>query len=263
MLKLFEMFSGYGGASFALKKAGIDFECVGTSEIDKYAMQGGDRQPFIIDDTQGFDIIRNYSDFCPCIRAQRSGLKVLNNFKIRKLTPKECFRLMGFLNDEINLEGISNTQQYKLAGNGWDINLVSKIFKQMFKLNREVKKIEEENKAEKQAENKMSAAEELTMLEKRKKILTEQAREDKAKANAEAKEERTQKAIQEKARKEFVNTTLGKRASDLKEIQKQIYSYNRLPKAQKLACNIRDNIKELCEEPVLEPSPKVETTEQA
>ena len=28
-LKLFEMFAGYGGASFALKKTGIDFECVG------------------------------------------------------------------------------------------------------------------------------------------------------------------------------------------------------------------------------------------
>jgi len=51
---------------------------------------------------------------------------------IRKLTPKECFRLMGFLKDEINLEGLSNTQRYKLAGNGWDINLVSKIFRRMF-----------------------------------------------------------------------------------------------------------------------------------
>jgi len=40
---------------------------------------------------------------------------------------------MGFLDDEINLEGLSNTQQYKLAGNGWEINIVSKIFKEMFK----------------------------------------------------------------------------------------------------------------------------------
>ncbi len=56
-----------------------------------------------------------------------------NNYRIRKLTPKECFRLMGFLNDEINLEGLSNTQRYKLAGNGWDINLVSKIFKEEVK----------------------------------------------------------------------------------------------------------------------------------
>jgi DNA (cytosine-5)-methyltransferase 1 len=32
-LKLFELFAGYGGASFALQKAGIDFTCVGYSEI--------------------------------------------------------------------------------------------------------------------------------------------------------------------------------------------------------------------------------------
>lgn len=50
----------------------------------------------------------------------------------RKLTPKECFRLMGFLNDEINLEGLSTAQKHDLAGEGWDINLVSKIFEKMF-----------------------------------------------------------------------------------------------------------------------------------
>ena len=38
-IKIFEMFSGYGGASFALKKLGLDFECVGFSEIDKYAVE--------------------------------------------------------------------------------------------------------------------------------------------------------------------------------------------------------------------------------
>lgn len=53
--------------------------------------------------------------------------------RIRRLTPTECFRLMGFLNDGISLEGLSNSQRYKLAGNGWDINLVSKIFERMFK----------------------------------------------------------------------------------------------------------------------------------
>lgn len=61
---------------------------------------------------------------------------LLNDYRIRKLTPKECFRLMGFLDDGINLNGLSNTQRYKLAGNGWDINLVSKIFINMFALQR-------------------------------------------------------------------------------------------------------------------------------
>ena len=51
--------------------------------------------------------------------------------KLRKLTPKECFRLMGFFDDEIKLEGIPKTHQYRLAGNGWEINIVSKIMKAM------------------------------------------------------------------------------------------------------------------------------------
>jgi DNA (cytosine-5)-methyltransferase 1 len=39
MIKLFSMFSGYGGAEFALKKAGIEFECVGYSDIKKHAIK--------------------------------------------------------------------------------------------------------------------------------------------------------------------------------------------------------------------------------
>lgn len=68
-----------------------------------------------------------------CLQTNNQRGVITDDLKIRRLTPKECFRLMGFLNDEINLEGLSDTQRYKLAGNGWDINLVSKIFKEMFK----------------------------------------------------------------------------------------------------------------------------------
>lgn len=44
---------------------------------------------------------------------------------IRKLTPKECFRLMGVSDEDINKmqsSGISNSQQYKLAGNSIVVN---------------------------------------------------------------------------------------------------------------------------------------------
>ena len=58
-------------------------------------------------------------------------LRLLKDGTIRKLTPKECFRLMGFLNDEIKLDGLSDTQRYKLAGNGQDVNMVSLIFMEM------------------------------------------------------------------------------------------------------------------------------------
>ena len=45
---------------------------------------------------------------------------VQDGLAIRKLTPKECFRLMGFDDSDVDLlmqNGISNTQLYKMAGN--------------------------------------------------------------------------------------------------------------------------------------------------
>lgn len=68
-----------------------------------------------------------------CLQTNDQRGVITSDMKIRKLTPCETFRLQGFLNDEINLDGLSNTQRYKLAGNGWEINLVSKIFKKMLK----------------------------------------------------------------------------------------------------------------------------------
>lgn len=38
-LRVFEAFSGYGSQSMALRRLGIDFEVVGISEIDKYAIK--------------------------------------------------------------------------------------------------------------------------------------------------------------------------------------------------------------------------------
>lgn len=55
------------------------------------------------------------------------------NSIIRRLTPKECFRLQGFTEDQINLNGLSDSQKYKLAGNGWEIKVASKIFKNLLK----------------------------------------------------------------------------------------------------------------------------------
>jgi DNA (cytosine-5)-methyltransferase 1 len=48
---------------------------------------------------------------------------------IRKLTPTETFRFMGFQNDEIKFGELSDSQIYKRAGNGWDVNVASKIIK--------------------------------------------------------------------------------------------------------------------------------------
>lgn len=56
-------------------------------------------------------------------------------FRIRKLTPKECFRLMGFDDADVDLlseNGISNTQLYKMAGNSIVVNMLEFLFCQIF-----------------------------------------------------------------------------------------------------------------------------------
>lgn len=56
-----------------------------------------------------------------------------DKYDLRILTPRECFRLMGFTNDEINIGGFKDNQLYEAAGNGMDTNLLSKIFIRWFK----------------------------------------------------------------------------------------------------------------------------------
>lgn len=54
---------------------------------------------------------------------------------IRKLTPKEYFRLIGFDDSDVDLlvqNGISNTQLYKMAGNSIVVNVLEFIFCQIF-----------------------------------------------------------------------------------------------------------------------------------
>lgn len=59
---------------------------------------------------------------------------VRNGLKIRKLTPKECWRLMGFDDEDFEKASQvnSNTQLYKQAGNSIVVNVLEKILKQLF-----------------------------------------------------------------------------------------------------------------------------------
>lgn len=56
------------------------------------------------------------------------------NTKIRKLTERECFRLMGVDDadiDKIQSAGISMTQQYKMAGNSIVVDVLYHIFRKL------------------------------------------------------------------------------------------------------------------------------------
>lgn len=57
-----------------------------------------------------------------------------NHLRIRKLTPLECFRLMGFDDEDFNkITGISNTQLYKQAGNSIVVDVLVHLFESLFK----------------------------------------------------------------------------------------------------------------------------------
>lgn len=57
--------------------------------------------------------------------------KIVDNLRIRKLTPKECFRLQGFDDESFHrAEAVnSNTQLYKQAGNSICVPVVEHITK--------------------------------------------------------------------------------------------------------------------------------------
>lgn len=66
---------------------------------------------------------------------QGGGLepKIIENLRIRKLTPRECWRLMGVKDEQYDkLHDISNTQLYKMAGNSIVVDVLMAIFRNLF-----------------------------------------------------------------------------------------------------------------------------------
>jgi DNA (cytosine-5)-methyltransferase 1 len=57
---------------------------------------------------------------------------------VRKLTPKECFRLMGWKDSQIDKiieAGISKTRMYRQAGNGIVLEVLEAVFRNLFVIN--------------------------------------------------------------------------------------------------------------------------------
>lgn len=74
---------------------------------------------------------------CPTITTMTGGHrqpKILLDGKVRKLTPRECWKVMGFSDNEFaKVEGkLSNTQLYKQAGNTICVPTLEAIFKELF-----------------------------------------------------------------------------------------------------------------------------------
>ena len=92
-----------------------------------------------------FNPYNNYevTDYAPtqtscCDRSASTAtvLKKEPNYRIRKLTPTECFRLMGFNDDDVyksRTMGMSDTALYKQAGNSIITNCISLIMEHLYK----------------------------------------------------------------------------------------------------------------------------------
>ena len=158
-MKFLDLFAGIGGFRLGMESAG--HECIGFCEIDKFARASYKA----IHNTEGEielhdittvtdDEVRAIGDVdVICLshpnsktRRGRVGKQIANtlltgesqgvvepDFRIRKLTPRECWRLQGFPDwafdkaQEVN----SNSQLYKQAGNSVTVNVIEAIAREL------------------------------------------------------------------------------------------------------------------------------------
>ena len=82
-------------------------------------------------------------DNCPMFTLTACDIHgILENFRIRKLMPKECLRLQGFKDDQIDkmVEINSDNQLYKQAGNAVTVTVVQAIGERIKEIHENLKK---------------------------------------------------------------------------------------------------------------------------
>ena len=97
-------------------------------------MQGGGQEPKIIQRGHGYNQGGEH-DITPTLTSNscQENNHLSDGFRIRKLTPRECWRLQGFPDwafdkaQEVN----SNSQLYKQAGNSVTVNVIAAIAKKL------------------------------------------------------------------------------------------------------------------------------------
>ena len=131
-------------------------------------MQGGDRQPRVLEqndklthsewkeqmyekfieeaDGEPSGVITNQSQtfgyrppmkgYSKCLRSEANDTGVVENFRVRKLTPNECWKLMGLTEEDCanakNI-GVADSQLYKQSGNGIVTNCVELLVEHLYK----------------------------------------------------------------------------------------------------------------------------------
>ena len=73
----------------------------------------------------------NWTQYLTKSRRQLVVEFINNDYLVRKLTPIECERLQTVPDDYTN--HVSNTQRYKMLGNGFTVDVIAHIFKDLIK----------------------------------------------------------------------------------------------------------------------------------
>ena len=94
-------------------------------------------EPVIVDDIYNNREPRLYDEYSPTLRSERTGLKVAEEdikWRIRKLTPKECVRLMNFADSDYEAisKYVSNSAIYKQCGNSIVVSCLVAIMSSLF-----------------------------------------------------------------------------------------------------------------------------------
>ena len=83
-----------------------------------------------------FYLRENKNNICPTLTANmgtggHNVPLILDNFGVRKLTPRECFNFQGFPKNFILPSSLANSHLYKQAGNSITVPLVHRIAQQI------------------------------------------------------------------------------------------------------------------------------------
>mgnify|MGYP004428580955 FL=1 len=159
-IRLIELFAGYGSQAMALKRIGAKFEHHRVVEFDKYAIASYNavhgtsncltsvqKDNLLLENNiQKVGQISSNGSQCGTVISDNgisanlvagthgyANSHIATQYRIRKLTPRECGRLMGVSDEDIDKMAAvnSNTQLYKQFGNSIVVDVMCAMFKNL------------------------------------------------------------------------------------------------------------------------------------
>ena len=96
----------------------------------------GEVSGVITNQSQTFGYRPPMKRFSKTLRAEANDTGIVENFRIRKLTPRECYKLMGLTFEDCDKAkdiGVADTHLYKQAGNGIITNCCELLAEHLYK----------------------------------------------------------------------------------------------------------------------------------